>query len=182
MDFILSSGQLACSPGGVPICDLAGRSILIYLALLIGLRLTGKREVGQFTLPDLVLVLLVANAVQPAMTGPDTSWPGGIVIMVVLFLLNYLISRAVTRWPRLGALLRGRATVLARDGHWIEDALAIEGVDRDEAEMALREHGVERVDQVQEAVLEIDGSISVVLEERPAFRTRRRLRPPRHLV
>ena len=71
----------------VPAWELALRSSVIYLVLLVGLRLSGKREIGQFTLVDLVLVLLVANAVQPAMTGPDSSLTGGVIIVLVLLSL-----------------------------------------------------------------------------------------------
>ncbi|HEV3232600.1 MAG TPA: DUF421 domain-containing protein, partial [Candidatus Dormibacteraeota bacterium] len=77
----------------VPILELMARSTVIYLALLIGLRWFGRREVGQFTLFDLVLILLVANAVQPAMTGPDASLTGGLVIIVTLLVLNFAVAR-----------------------------------------------------------------------------------------
>jgi uncharacterized membrane protein YcaP (DUF421 family) len=76
-----------------PAWDLVLRCVVIYFALLAGLRLTGKREVGQITLFDLVFVLLVANAVQPAMTGPDSSLLGGLIIIVVLLTINLLIDR-----------------------------------------------------------------------------------------
>jgi len=78
---------------GVPPWELVIRAVVIYAALLGALRLFGKREVGQFTLYDLVLVLLVANAVQPAMTGPDSSLAGGLVIIATLILLNFAIGR-----------------------------------------------------------------------------------------
>src|SRR5258708_17706280 len=77
----------------VPPWELVLRSVLIYLALLAALRLFGRREVGQFTLYDLVLVLLVANAVQRAMTGPDSSLAGGLVIIAALVVLNFVIGR-----------------------------------------------------------------------------------------
>src|SRR5205807_6971190 len=77
----------------IPLWDLVLRCLVIYAALVVGLRLTGKREVGQFTLFDLVLVLLVANAVQPAMTGPDSSLAGGLVIIVVLLAVNTVVGR-----------------------------------------------------------------------------------------
>ncbi len=79
----------------VPPWELAFRAALIYIALVVALRVFGKREVGQFTLFDLVLVLLVANAVQPAMTGPDTSLGGGLVIIATLLLVNRGVALAV---------------------------------------------------------------------------------------
>src|SRR5438270_9005205 len=78
---------------GVPFWQLIVRSAVIYLALLAALRVFGKREVGQFTLYDLVLILLVANAVQPAMTGPDNSLAGGVIIIAALILLNFVVGR-----------------------------------------------------------------------------------------
>ena len=112
----------------VPALQLVARSAVIYIVLLIGLRAFGKREVGQFTLFDLVLVLLVANAVQPAITGPDTSLTGGIVIMATLFGLNRLVAFARTKSPFLHRLTEGQATVIARDGAWIDSALRREGL------------------------------------------------------
>ncbi len=159
---------------GIPVWDLALRSAAIYLVLFVGLRVSGKREVGQFTLYDLVLVLLVANAVQPAMTGPDTSLVGGFVIIVVLLALNWVFGRVLPRSPRLRRVLKPSPTVIAQDGHWLVEAMRREGMDVDEGEMALREHGLLDVKQVKLMVLEPDGTISVVPTESRVLRSRRR--------
>jgi uncharacterized membrane protein YcaP (DUF421 family) len=164
----------------VPAWELAIRCAVIYFVLLVGLRVTGKREVGQFTLFDLVLVLLVANAVQPAMTGPDTSLLGGVIIIVVLLAINVLVGRLRLRDPRVQALLGGHPTVLVQDGEWIDAALERESVDREECLMAFREHGIDAVADVKLAVLEVDGTISVVPKDSPTIRTRRRVRFVRH--
>src|SRR5262245_9325800 len=165
---------------GVPVWNLALRCIVIYFALLVGLRITGKREIGQFTIFDFVLVLLVANAVQPAMTGPDTSLVGGLVIIFVLLAVNLLVGQLRLRSPRLNVLLRGQPTVLVQDGQWMDAALQAENVDRDDVLMAFREHGIDGVADVKLAVLELDGTISVVPMERQTIRTRRRVRFARH--
>ncbi len=167
---------------GVPAWNLAIRCVVIYFVLLVGLRLTGKREVGQFTLFDLVLLLLVANAVQPAMTGPDSSLLGGVIIVVVLLTINVLVGQLRLRDPRVHALLGGHPTVLVQEGNWIEAALAHEGVEREECLMAFREHGIDDVAEVKLAVLEVDGSISVVPKDSPTIRTRHRVRYVRHGV
>ena len=146
----------------VPMLELVFRSILIYVAILIGMRLFGKREVGQFTLFDLALVLLVGNAVQPAITGPDTSLTGGIVIVVTLFLLNRIVNFLTVHSRVLRDIIEGRPTVIARGGHWLRRALAQEGLTPDDCLPALRDHGVERVENVDLAVLEVDGTLSVV--------------------
>jgi uncharacterized membrane protein YcaP (DUF421 family) len=164
---------------GLPPWELAFRSALIYLALIVVLRLFGKREVGQFTLFDLVLILLVANAVQPAMTGPDTSLAGGLVIILTLVLVNRGVALARSRIPVVDRLLEARPTVLARDGAWLPEALEREDLDLQDCEMALREHGIGDVSEVALAMLESDGTISVVPRDAPGVprgRRRRRVR------
>lgn len=160
----------------VPPWDIALRTAVIYLVLIVGFRLFGKREVGQFTLFDLVLVLLVANAVQPAMTGPDSSLLGGIIIVVVLLGLNWVVGWARLRWPSFRQLVESHPTVVAQNGHWLSEALRREGVDQDEAEMALREHGLSDISEVKLGVLELDGTISIVPQSAQTFRSQRRMR------
>ncbi len=163
----------------IPVWQLILRSAVIYVLLLLGLRLFGKREVGQFTLFDLVLVLLVANAVQPAITGPDTSLAGGLVIVMTLFGLNAIVALIRLRSPVLRRLTEGQATVIARDGDWIDAALRKEGLEPEDCMMALREHGFATVDDVALAVLETDGTISVVPREQGVRKGRRRVRTRR---
>ncbi len=163
----------------LPPWELAFRSALIYLALIVVLRLFGKREVGQFTLFDLVLILLVANAVQPAMTGPDTSLAGGLVIILTLVLVNRGVALARSRIPIVDRLLEAQPTVLARDGAWLPDALEREDLELQDCEMALREHGIGDVSEVALAMLESDGTISVVPRNQSSIgrgRRRRRMR------
>jgi uncharacterized membrane protein YcaP (DUF421 family) len=157
----------------VPALQLAARAIIMYLALLIGLRMFGKREVGQFTLFDLVLVLLVANAMQPAVTGTDTSIGGGLVITLALFAVNFVVARLRHDSPFIRRLTQGRATVIARDGRWIRSAMRQEGLEWEDADMALREHGLETVENVSLAVLETDGTISVVPQGADVRRSKR---------
>jgi uncharacterized membrane protein YcaP (DUF421 family) len=134
---------------------------LIYVALLFALRIFGKREVGQFTLYDLVFILLVANALQPAITGPDNSLGGGLVLIVALVLVNAGVSR-LDRIPRFHRLFAAAPAVIIKDGKYIRNVMQREGVDQDEIETAMREHGVAAVKEVQLGVLEPDGSISIV--------------------
>lgn len=165
----------------IPPWDLVVRSIAVYLVLLLALRVFGKREIGQFTLFDLVMVLLVANAVQPAMTGPDTSLGGGLLIILTLVITNRALAEGRRRIPMLRFVLESPATTIARDGEWLSDAVNREGLDAADLEEALREHGIASVDDVAEAVLEPDGSISVVPREgRPQVTRRRRVRILKH--
>lgn len=166
----------------VPAWELVVRATIIYLALLVALRLFGKREVGQFTLIDLVLILLVANAVQPAMTGPDASLTGGLLIIATLVLVNRAIAFGRTRIPLLQRLLESPPTVLARDGAWIPEALDREELSIEDCEMAVREHGIANVSEVELAVLEADGMISVVPRDRSIVGRRKpRIRVVRRL-
>ncbi len=160
----------------VPWYELVIRSIGIYFVLLLGLRLFGKREVGQFTLFDLVFVLLVANAVQPAMTGPDASLFGGMIIVLSLLSANWLVAR-LDDIPYFHRLVTPPPTVLLKDGKPLEWQLRREGINLDEIEMAMREHGLDDLKLIKLAVLEPDGSISIVgKDEKTAQRRRRRVR------
>lgn len=164
---------------GVPWYELVLRSVGIYLVLLIGLRIFGKREVGQFTLFDLVFVLLVANAVQPAMTGPDSSLLGGVTIVGSLLVANFLVGR-LDDLPVIHRLLTPPATVILKGGRFNRANMKKEGITEDEVLMAMREHGVERPEQVTVAMLESDGSISIVSDDKTPQRHRRRVRFIRH--
>ena len=138
------------------------RVVIIYGVVLIGLRLTGKREVGQMTPFDLVLLLLISNAVQNAMTGPDTSVTGGLVAALTLLLLNALVSRLGWKSRSLRRLIAGSPTLLIYKGNMIRDHLLRERITPEELQQALREHGVATVADVYMATLEIDGAISVL--------------------
>jgi uncharacterized membrane protein YcaP (DUF421 family) len=142
--------------------DIIVRTAAVYGVVLIGLRLSGKREIGQMTVFDLVVLLLIANAVQNAMVGPDTSLTGGVLAAAVLLVLNVVVARLRLRWPRLRRLVEGSPTLLVLHGELIPDHLRREGVDQETLEAALREHGVANLSDVEMVVLEIDGSISVV--------------------
>src|SRR5712664_2575909 len=161
---------------GIPWTHLVIRAVIIYIAFFIGLRLFGKREVGQFTMFDLVLILLVANALQPAITGPDSSVLGGVIIIATLLLFNRGLAWARNRVPVIDRLVSGQPTVLGRDGQWFPKALEQEGLSVQDVEMALREHGVDKVSEVRECVLEEDGSISVVPKVGTGLHRRRRVR------
>lgn len=149
--------------------------MIIYVALLAALRLFGKREVGQFTLYDLVFILLVANALQPAITGPDTSLVGGLILVVALVGTNYLVGR-LDSMPRFHHLFTPAPTVIVRNGTYLPDVMRREGVDKDEVEMAIREHGIKDLKEVQLGVLESDGTISIVPTGTAMHRTKHRVR------
>lgn len=170
--------QFAVSP-----LELVVRSILVYALFLAALRLSGKRELGQFTIFDLALVLLAANALQPAITGADASIPGAVVIVVTLFVLNRAVAEARRRSALARRILDVSPTTVARDGAWIPAALEAEGLDDEDLAAALREHGLDDIKHVKLGVLEPDGSISVVPADGPGVHLparRRRYKKPSH--
>jgi uncharacterized membrane protein YcaP (DUF421 family) len=150
----------ALFPGGQVLLQIVLRTGVIYLLVLIGVRLSGKREVGQMTPFDLTLLLLLSNSVQNAMTGPDTSLMGGAVAACTLLILNYLIADVAGANRRFRRWIEGEPSLLIHDGKTIESHMAREHVSMDELHRALREHGINSCDQVALAVLEVDGSIS----------------------
>jgi uncharacterized membrane protein YcaP (DUF421 family) len=141
------------------------RTAIVYFVILIGIRLTGKREIGQMTPFDLALLLLISNAVQNAMTGPDTSVSGGIIAAATLLLLNAAVTRIVWKNKKVRKFVEGTPTLLIRHGKIIQEHLDKEKITADTLTQALREHGIASVEDVSLAVLEIDGSISVLKNE-----------------
>jgi uncharacterized membrane protein YcaP (DUF421 family) len=142
--------------------EIAARTSIIYILVLVGIRLTGKREVGQMTPFDLTLLLLLSNSVQNAMTGPDTSLLGGAVAASVLLVLNYGVARLSGLNRRVRSVIEGSPTLLIHNGRLIVSHCEKERVSADEVKRALREHGVASIGDVALAVLEVDGSISVL--------------------
>jgi uncharacterized membrane protein YcaP (DUF421 family) len=161
-------------PGADRLLDTMLRTSLVYLIILAAMRLIGKRHVAQLSIVDFVLVLLVSNAVQNAMVGEDTSLIGGLVAAATLIVLNVILTRAIVRNERLGAFLEGEPALLIREGRVLDSQLAREGIRLSELEAAIREHGFESAAEVKQAILECDGSISVI----PLGKTEEQRLPP----
>lgn len=170
-DLSNSAWQFGTSP-----LELIVRCLVVYVVFLVALRVSGKRELGQFTLFDLAAVLLAANALQPAITGSDASLPGAILILLTLFGANRLVAYGRRRSSLIRRLLDVPPTTIARDGAWLRHELEREGLDDEDLAAALREHGLESIDQVQLAVLEHDGAISVVPRDGRRVRMHARIR------
>ena len=151
------------------------RVMVIYIVLLGLLKLAGKRTLGQLTPFDLLTLLLLSNVVQNAMIGPDNSLTGGIVGAMVLLGLNQIISRSPLR-----SAIEGHPTLLIQNGEVMEANLKLEGVSLFELETALREHGVTDPAKVASAVLEVDGTISVVPMQGGQMKRLRRVKSSRN--
>lgn len=142
--------------------ELVVRGAVVYLFLLILLRITGKRQVGQLAPFDLVLLLVLSNAVQNSMNGGDNSMIGGLISAVTLVGLNGLVSFLTFRSKTLESFVEGRPTVLIHNGKIFEDVLRKSHLTHHELNAALRSAGCACADMVHLAVLENNGSISVV--------------------
>ena len=152
--------ELLTSPAQIGLIVL--RTLVVYSFILVGFRVAGKREVGQLAPFDFALILLIANAVQNAMVGPDTSLVGGLVAAGVLLLANFGLGRLARSSRRIEKLLRGRARILVYRGKVDEHALSEEGLSHEDVLQALREHGCPAITDCRLVVLEVDGTISVI--------------------
>jgi uncharacterized membrane protein YcaP (DUF421 family) len=147
---------------GTVLIQVVFRTAIIYALVLFGVRLSGKREVGQMTPFDLTLLLLLSNSVQNAMTGPDTSLIGGVAAAGTLLILNFVVAEYSGMNRRFRRWVQGSPSLLIHEGQAIESHMAREHVSLDELQRALREHGVASIADVALGVLEVDGSISLL--------------------
>lgn len=141
---------------------MALRTALVLLTLVIGLRIGGRRHIGELNLYDLLLVLMIANAVQNSMTKGSGSLAVSVVSISVLIVLGWLVGALTARHPMLERKLMGDPAVLVYNGGFIERNMRHEQVDPGDVMMNVRQAGLKGLEQVRLAVLEMDGSISVV--------------------
>lgn len=142
--------------------ELVLRAVVVYVFLILLLRLTGKRQVGQLAPFDLVLLLVLSNAVQNSMNGGDNSLVGGLISALTLVGLNYFVGLATYRSKRVEALVEGRPEVLIHNGRIFEDVMAGAKLTHHELNAALRQAGCATVQEVHSAILENNGAISVI--------------------
>lgn len=145
-----------------PWFEIVLRGVLVYLALLVLLRLSGKRTVGQFTPFDLLVLVLLGDAVQNAMIAQEESFTGGLILVVTLLVLNWLVGFVTARSKRIDRLLEGSPVLLARNGVLYEPVLRRSNLSLAEFKESMRKHGCTRMEDVRLAVLESDGAISIV--------------------
>ncbi len=138
------------------------RCTVVYLVILAGFRLAGKRHISQLSLVDFALILLVSNAVQNAMVGDDNSLMGGIIAALTLILINVILTKFLYRETKLGHFITGEPRLLIRNGQFVMSNLLKESIREEELEEQIREHGFAGISEVQSAILEIDGSISIL--------------------
>ncbi len=146
----------------VPWWELVIRGVIVYAFLLALLRITGKRQVGQLAPFDLVLLLVLSNAVQNSMNAGDNSLVGGLISAATLVGLNYLVGLATHRSKKLEELIEGRPQVLIHNGKLFEEVMARHQLTHHELNSALRQTGCTCIEEVHSAILENNGTISVV--------------------
>jgi len=138
------------------------RTVVVYVFILLAFRFTGKRQVGQLTPFDLVVLLIISNVVQNAVIGNDNSLGGGLLGAVAILVLNYLVVEASYRFKPARRLLEGKPVLLVHNGKIIHENLKHERITLEDLQGALRRSGVAEANQVKFAVLEENGQISVV--------------------
>jgi len=146
----------------VPWWEFIVRGVVIYVFLLVLLRVTGKRQISQMSPFDLVLLLILSNAVQNSMNAGDNSLAGGMISATTLVVLNYALAMATFRSKRLERLVEGRPQLIVHHGRVFEDVMRSGNITREELDTTLREAGFFSVKDVRLAVLETNGKISVL--------------------
>ena len=147
---------------GIPLAEKMIRTLGVYVFLLAGLRLAGKRELGQFNPFDLVVLLLLSNTVQNAIIGNDNSLLGGIAGATTLLVINAIVVRYIFGHPRVARWLEGDADVLIQDGELQQARLKRELITHEELESAARKQGIDGLDKVEMCRLEVGGALTFV--------------------
>jgi uncharacterized membrane protein YcaP (DUF421 family) len=148
-----------------PYAKIVFSSVTVYFFIVLAIRLFGKKELTQLSVVDLVFILLISNAVQNAMVGSNSTLTGGLVAAGSLFLVNYIFKYVIYRFPSLGRLVQGSPMLLIYKGQVQEHNLQKNQISLNELLEAVREHGVRSVAEVDLAVLEVDGNISILSHE-----------------
>ena len=165
----------------IPLLEIAGRSVAVYAAIILGIKIFGKKELSQLSVIDLVFILLISNSVQNAMVGQNTTLLGGITAAGSLFVANYILKQFLFNEKKVSQWIQGSPVILIHSGTIIEDHLKRERITHDELEAAVREHGVSSIEEVNLAILEVDGNISI-LSDNYKVHSKRKRKPRKQLV
>lgn len=141
---------------------IALQSLAVYVFIIGAIRLFGKTELAQLSVIDLVFILLISNSVQNAMVGSNSTLSGGLIAATTLFIANFAFKYVLYRYRRVNRLVQGEAIMLIYNGHIKTENLKKARLTVTELEAAAREHGVASLQEVNLAVLEVDGNISIL--------------------
>ncbi|MET0328645.1 MAG: YetF domain-containing protein [Luteimonas sp.] len=147
---------------GMPWWEFVLRAVAVYVVVLVLMRITGKRTVGQFTPFDLLVVVLLGTAVQNSLIGEDTSLLGGLILAATLLSLNWLVGRLSARSRRFDRFVEGAPVILARDGHLYRGQLERQSVSERDFAIARRSAGYGTLAEIELAVLETSGKITFI--------------------
>jgi uncharacterized membrane protein YcaP (DUF421 family) len=153
---------------------IALKSIAVYVFIVAAIRLFGKKEFAQLSIVDLVFILLISNSVQTAMVGTDTSLEGGLVAALALFVVNFIFKKITLGRPEIAHLIDGDPVLLVYNGQLKAGGLAKAQITIEQLESVIREHGVEDISEVDLAMFEVDGNISVISDNFKKTSRRRR--------
>ncbi|HUO51435.1 MAG TPA: YetF domain-containing protein [Gemmatimonadaceae bacterium] len=146
----------------IGLAEKVGRTLVVYIFLLVGLRLGGKRELGMLNPFDLVVLLVLSNTLQNAIIGPDNSLLGGLIGASVLLALNYAVVKYLYRHPHLDRIVEGEALELVRDGRILEKNMHKELITVEELKSRARLQGIEDLRTVKCARIEVGGALTFV--------------------
>ncbi len=151
------------------------RSIVVYFFIVLAIRIFGKKELAQLSVVDLVFILLISNSVQNAMVGDNNTLVGGLVAATSLFLVNLILKNLFFKSKKISQFFQGNPLMLIYHGKELTNHLKAAEISHEELESAVREHGIEKIKEVDLAVLEVDGNISVLSNNfrRRSFRKRK---------
>ena len=165
---------------GIPLGEKLARTLIVYAFLLVGLRLAGKREMGQLNPFDFVVLLLLSNSVQNAIIGNDNSLLGGLVGATALLVVNWVVVRYLYTHPAFARLVEGDPDLLIRNGRILPSRLKKELITHEELEAAARRQGIDGLHKVESCRLEIGGALTFVPKE-PTDEEKRHGEIVRHL-
>jgi uncharacterized membrane protein YcaP (DUF421 family) len=154
-----------------PYLDIVIRSTAVYLFMVIALRIFGKKELSQLNTADVILILLISNAVQNAMVGNNTTLWGGIAAATILFTINFILKKLMYRYKKFSDFMLEKHEILIHNGNLDFKILSKLNITSDELKEAMREHGIEYFKDVKLAMLEIDGNISIITGDKTLKQT-----------
>lgn len=146
------------------IFEIAFRSLVVYLFIVVGIRIFGKKELSQLSIVDLAFILLISNSVQNAMVGGSISLEGGLIAAATLFIANHLFENLLFRSQKLSKWVQGEPVMLVYRGRVKEENMAKAKISIDDLEAAVREHGIKSIRDADLVILERDGTMSVLGE------------------
>ena len=145
-----------------PYLEIVFRAVAVYIFMIVAIRIFGKKELAQLSVIDLVFILLISNAVQNAMVGPDTSLSGGLIAAGALFAANFTLKKILYKNEHLSKIIQGESILLIYKGQVQSPNCKKAEISLEELEAAAREHGVKDIQHVDLAMLEVDGNISII--------------------